>query len=87
MPVFPVPSGTFAGMTQAQLLTMRVSAQEALTLIALGGKATALSYSQGDGARSVTYAMTSADGIRKLIRQINAALGVSGRRAIMVGFV
>lgn len=87
MPTFPVPSGQFAGMTQAQLIAMRTAAQQALTDLLTGNKPESLGYTQGGNAQNVQFSRASVEGLQMLIRQINGALGVSGRRALSVVFL
>lgn len=76
MAVFPVPCGPFQGMTQAQLQALLVQAQTAYTEVMLGGKNVTLSYSQGDGAKSVTRQMTSTQNVLMFIMMIQRALGL-----------
>jgi hypothetical protein len=86
VPIFPVPCGQFAGMTQAALQALLAQAQQALFQIQLGAKPQTLSYAQADGSKSVSYTPTSREGLMTFIRQINGALGQSGRRPIGVVF-
>lgn len=80
-----IQSGTFAGMTHAQLEATRGQLQRALLELATGAKVASVSYAQGNGSRSVSYTAADETRIRGLIRQINAALG-QPRRAIGVVF-
>ncbi len=84
--IFPVPSGVFAGMTEAQLRAALTYAQAALISLLTDKQPVSVSYAQGDGSKSVTYQQGSEDGLRMLIRQLNFALGQSGRRAIWPTF-
>jgi hypothetical protein len=87
MPIFPVPSGPFAGMTQVQLQAARDQARQALIDLTTGGKPVKVAYAQGNGMRSVDYAVADEARLRALLRQLNDALGVSsGRRALAVRF-
>ena len=83
---FPPTSGTFAGMTEAELRAALSSVQHALIDLAIGAKTAVVSYSQGDGQRMITYTKASEKGLRDLIRELNAALGQGTRRAIGIGF-
>lgn len=74
MVAFPVPYGTFRGMTQAQLIAIRATAVQALTDVMLGNKNVTLSYAQGDGAKSVTKQMTSVQNVRAFLMEIDQAL-------------
>lgn len=85
-PIFPVPCGIFAGMTQQQLLDARAAAQTALQALMMGGKPQALSYTQGTGSKSVTYTPANADKLQYFIRQLNAALGLERRAPMAMVF-
>ncbi|EHL97716.1 hypothetical protein HMPREF9946_03999 [Acetobacteraceae bacterium AT-5844] len=80
-----IQSGTFAGMSRAQLTERRAKLQEALLALAEGQKAVSVAYTMGNGSRSVTFTPADEDRIRGLIRQINGALGLR-RGAIGVSF-
>jgi len=81
MTVFPVPCGIFAGMTQAQLEAALAAAQAAYIELMTGKKGVTFSYTQGDGAKSVTYQATSVANITAFIMQLQQALGLCcGRR-------
>ena len=73
-------------MTEEQLRAALAAAQAALISLVTGGKATTLSYSQGDGQRLVTFGRTDEGKLRNLIRELNAALGQGRRQAIGVRF-
>jgi len=85
MPAAPT-TGTFAGMTVAQLQTLRVTAQTALTDLLTGGKPVMVSYGNGEGQRQVTYTRANEIGLRNLIAELNQALGAGGRHALSVSF-
>ncbi|MGI4765509.1 MAG: gpW family head-tail joining protein [Janthinobacterium lividum] len=70
----------FDGMTRAQLVAALTSAQTALIELQIGNKAVSLSYSQGDGSKSVTRKMTTTGECTALIRQLQIALGIAPRR-------
>lgn len=81
MACFPVPCGPFAGMTQAQLQALLVKTQAAYADLMLGNKNVSLSYTQGDGAKSVTKQMTSTANIYAFQMMVMQALGMPcGRR-------
>jgi hypothetical protein len=84
--ILPPITGPFVGMTQAQLEALRSQAQTALANIITGGMPVTLSYSSGDGQKSVTYSRTSEAALRNLIGELNAALGQGRRRAIGIIF-
>lgn len=86
MPIFPVPSGEFAGMLQADLVALRATAQAALQETMLGGRVMSAAYSQAEGSRSVSFQGMGADGLRQYIFRINRALTGQRRRAIVPFF-
>ena len=77
-------TSTLAGMTTAQLQAALASAQAALVQLQTGGKVVSVSYSQGDGSRSVSYTAANMAGLTQFIMQIQRQLGVPGvrRRAL-----
>jgi len=87
-PVYNPQTSTLAGMTQAQLQVALANAQAALVQLQTGSKAVSLSYSQGDGGRSVTYTAANMAGLTQFIMQLQQQLGVPGvkRRALRVIF-
>ncbi|MDQ2763997.1 MAG: phage head-tail adapter protein [Pseudomonadota bacterium] len=76
----------FAGMPADQLRAALSSAQAALIDLQTGKAYSSLSYTQGDGAKSVTKRVTSVAEVTALIAQLQRALGIGGRRR-MIGFV
>lgn len=74
----------FAGMSTTQLQTALATAQKAYIDLASGAKAVTINYTQGDGAKSVTYQQTSLANLNMLIKQLQAQLGIvsRGRRPI-----
>ncbi len=76
----------FSGMPQDQLRAALASAQSALIDLQTGKAYSSLSYTQGDGAKSVTKRVTSVGEVTALIAQLQRALGIGGRRR-MIGFV
>lgn len=73
-------SGTFAGMSRAQLQALLTQAQNALVELQLGKKGVSFSYTQGDGTRSVTYQPTSVADVTAQIMQLQKALGLPHAR-------
>ncbi len=73
----------FSGMTTVQLQTALATAQQALIDLQSGKAYSSLSYTQGDGAKSVTRRVTTVGEVTQLILQLQRALGIGGhRRAI-----
>lgn len=70
----------FAGMTQDQLRGALASAQSALIDLQTGKAYSALSYTQGDGAKSVSKRVTTVAEVTALIVQLQIALGIRCRR-------
>jgi hypothetical protein len=81
------PASIFFGMTRAQLMQALADAQAAYFRLMLGGQGTSYSYTQGDGARSVTYTMTSPAMVQALIRQLQQALGIVCRARRPASFI
>jgi hypothetical protein len=70
-----------AGVDNATLKKWLTDAQNALNSLMLGTKAIEVTYTQGDGQRSVTYTRTNMQQLTMWIGQIQAQLGVThGRR-------
>jgi gpW len=86
MTFMPPISGPFIGMSQAALITLRSQAQTALASLVLGGMPVTLTYSSGDGQKSVTYGRTNEASLRNFIGELNAALGQGRRSAVSVAF-
>jgi hypothetical protein len=76
----------FAGMPVEQLRAALASAQAALIDLQTGKAFSSLSYTQGDGSKSVTRRVSSVAEVTALIAQLQRALGIGGRRR-MIGFV
>ncbi len=81
-----MPSGAFTGMSPAALMVLRTQAQTALGNLITGGMPVTLSYSSGDGQKSVTYSRANEASLRNFIGELNAALGQGRRRPISVAF-
>ena len=69
----------FAGMDPATLQAWLTSAQTALFELQTGAKIANASYTQGDGAKSVTYRPVDIASLNMLIRQLQQQLGVVRR--------
>lgn len=76
----------FDGMTQEQLRAALGSAQSALIELQTGKAYSTLSYTQGDGYKSVSKRVTNVGELTALIAQLQRALGIGGRRR-RIGFV
>jgi len=66
----------FAGMSTEQLQTALANMQQAYLQLTAGAKAVTVSYTQGDGARSVTYQQASLANLTATIKQLQAQLGI-----------
>lgn len=83
----------FATIDDTTLLSWYGQAIQAMNDLMTGGKVTSVSYSQGTGARSVTYTQANIADLRQWIAQLAAALSARSlilqparRRAIGVRF-
>lgn len=74
------PSGPLAGMSTDQLQAALASAQQAYTELLTGSRGVTFGYTQGDGAKSVTFQATSPAQLTAFIQQLQRALGIGGRR-------
>jgi len=66
----------FAGRPVAQLQADLAVAQDAYVQLSAGVKVVTASYTQGDGAKAITYTQASLPNIVMLIKQLQAQLGV-----------
>lgn len=71
-----ITTGIFAGMDTAVLETWLPQAQLGLIELMAGTKNISLSYTQGDGAKSVTKRVASVAECTALIQQMQRALGI-----------
>ena len=79
--------GIFAGLTQAQLQAYLASAQDAYMKLSTGAQIASAGYSQGDGAKNVSYRQADIGQLTALILQIQQALGMGrARRPIRYTF-
>lgn len=69
----------FAGMTTAQKQLALANAQQAYQDLSMGVKIASASYTQGDGAKSVSYTKAEMPALVAVIKQLQADLGVITR--------
>lgn len=79
MKPFDPSTSLLAGMPQAALQKALAEAQQAYIDLSSGAKGTAYSYTQGDGARAVTYTQTNISQLVVLIRSLQQQLGIISR--------
>lgn len=81
MATFDINSPLY-GMTDAQLQAALAAAQQAYVDLLSGKKVVSMSYAQGEGARSATFAQTDLANLRMFIAELQQALnpGVPVRR-------
>lgn len=77
--MFDPNSSLLAGMPREQLLIALGKAQQAYTELLSGDKSVSLSYTQGDGTRSVTFQKTEIQHLVNLIQGLQAQLGIVSR--------
>ena len=68
-----------AGMSTLALKTALANAQQAYLDLSTGAKGVSYSYTQGDGARAVTYTQTNITQLELLIRTLQQQLGLIQR--------
>ncbi|KQN00560.1 gpW family head-tail joining protein [Sphingomonas sp. Leaf25] len=73
----------FDGLTPEQLRAALTSAQLALIELQQGKAIASVSYTQGDGAKSLSRRVTTVAEVTMLIMQLQRALGIGGRRRAM----
>lgn len=85
---FDVNDSVLAGVSTATLQAWLAAAQQALQDLRTGAKGESFAYTQGDGAKSVTYTRANVNDLVAWIRELQAALGMTShpRRAIGVRF-
>lgn len=81
-------SSVLAGMDAAMLRQRLAQMQQDYLDLSSGRKLQSASYTQGDGAKSISYTQASITQLTMAIRQLQAQLGIIGspRRAIGVRF-
>ena len=83
----PTVPAALVGVDTVTLQLWLTQAQQALQQIMVGGLAQTVTYGQGDGQKSVTYARGNQGQLLAWIQQLQQALGLScGRQAIPVRF-
>lgn len=76
-----ITRGVFAGMDDSVIRANLSAAQLALIELQSGKSVVSMSYTQGDGAKSISRKVTSVAECTALIAQMQAALGMNhGRR-------
>ena len=75
--MFDPSQSVLAGIPAATLQTMLASAQAALADLYSGAKVVTVSYTQGDGAKSVSFTQASIGSLTNWIMLLNTALGTS----------
>jgi len=75
----------FDGLSPEQLRAALTSAQLALIELQSGRAIASVSYTQGDGAKSLSRRVTTVAEVTQLILQLQRALGI-GRRRRAMGF-
>ena len=76
---FNPATSLLAGLPTATLQAQLQEAQLAYLNLAAGGKAESLSYTQGDGAKSVTYTRANLADLAAVIQLLQSQLGVVAR--------
>ncbi|MDE3022249.1 MAG: phage head-tail adapter protein [Pseudomonadota bacterium] len=86
--MYDTTTSIFAGMSTAALQAALANAQQAYLDLSTGAKGESYSYTQGDGAKSVTYTRANLGSLVALIKQLQVQLGVvtHGRRPIRFNF-
>lgn len=70
------PGSPLYGMSQQQLQTALTNAQNAYVALMSGARTVNLSYTQGDGSKSVTYDRVEIAQLRMFIEELQQALGI-----------
>jgi hypothetical protein len=77
----------FYGMTTLQMQQALAAAQKAYVELSTGSKGVTFSYTQGDGAKSVTFTQASLANLTILIKQLQVELGLLRRARRPMRFV
>ncbi|MDA8092339.1 MAG: gpW family head-tail joining protein [Betaproteobacteria bacterium] len=85
--MYNTTTSIFAGMSTAQLQAALSAAQQAYLDLSSGVKVVTASYTQGDGAKSVTYTQTDLPRVVALIKQLQAQLGIVTRPRRPIRFI
>jgi hypothetical protein len=84
--MFDPSTSLLAGRSTAQLQTDLANAQQAYIDLSTGAKGESYSYTQGDGAKSVTYTQANLGALTALIRTLQLQLGIVTRARKPVRF-
>lgn len=79
-PLFNPKSSALAGMSREQLQQHLTELQNAYLALQSGQQVASVSYTQGDGSRSVSYRAADAGQLLQTIRLVQAQLGMPGTR-------
>lgn len=74
--MFDPRQSVFYGMTTSELQAALTSAQQAYIALSTGGKPVSVSYTQGDGAKSVTYSQADLMRLTAMIGELKEMLGI-----------
>lgn len=77
--MYNASTSILAGMSTAALQTALANAQQAYLDLSTGAKGESYSYTQGDGAKSVTYTRANLPNLVLLIKELQAQLGLISR--------
>lgn len=88
MPRFDPSTSILAGMDTGVLMAQLAEMQQAYIDLSTGAKGESYSYTQGDGAKAVTYTRANLAYLTQAIRLLQAQLGIIDRprRAMGVRF-
>lgn len=73
---YDTSSSLLAGMSTQALQTALANAQNAYLALSMGSKGESFSYTQGDGAKSVTYTRANLPALANLIQMLQSQLGI-----------
>lgn len=76
---FDPSQSVLAGIPPSVLMANLAAAQAAYAQLMMGGKPVSVSYTQGDGAKSVTYQLADASSLMAYIQLLQAQLGIVQR--------
>jgi hypothetical protein len=79
MPRFNPSTSMLAGMDLTALRASLAEAQQVYLSVSMGSQGEALSYTQGDGTRSVTYTRATLPQLAAVIQLMQAQLGIVAR--------
>lgn len=79
-------SGLFSGMQTSALKAALATAQQALLDVTTGAKGESFSYTQGDGAKAVTYTSADIPALEQTIYRLQYQLGAFTRRPMRFKF-